>query len=457
MKVTTRELGNREVELIIEVDDDRVEHAMRGAARRYAREMKIPGFRPGKAPYRVVAQRVGQEQLLKDALDVIGPQLYQEAVEEVGIEPYELNPLEIANYDPLTLTAILPLMPKVELGDYYSIHVDPPTVEVSEAEIDEVLREYQEENAQLVPVDRGAELGDQVILDLRIEADGTVVYDRQNVSFMLSPGGFTGVPDSFFKEIVGMRPGGERELSLAYPEDFGDEDLAGAAATFTVALHEVKERELPDLNDELAQTVGEFNTLEELRQQTRETLMSRAEVEADQELAETVLTQVMDMATVEYADVALDDEIDQLINRLEAQLSDRGLTLDNYLVMEGLTRDQLREHQRPDAEQRLERSVVLSEVVDREGIEVGDEEIDEEIERVAAMYGSNAAQARMSLSSEDSRRSIGSRLLAQKAIDRLVEIATREDSPEETGEGELVSGESDVTAADPATEAESGT
>ncbi|MFQ5857488.1 MAG: trigger factor [Anaerolineae bacterium] len=441
MKVTTRELGNREIELVIELDDGRVDSAMRTIARRYAREIKIPGFRPGRTPYTIVAQRVGQDRLLQDALEEIAPQIYEEAVEEAGIEPYELKPLGISSYDPLTLTATIPLVPKVELGDYHLIRIERPTVEVAEADIDEVLRAYQEENAQLVPVDRGAELDDQVIVDLEIEVDEMTVYNRENISFVLAPGGLTGVPEGFFQQLVEMRPGAERQFTLIYPDDFGDEELAGKVGNFNVVLHEVKERELPELDDELAQTVGEFDTLEELRERTREILLARAQIEADKELAETVMTRVMDMATVEYPAIALENEIDHLITDIEARLKDQGLTLDNYLIMEGLTRDQLREQQQPNAERRLKRGSVLSEVVEREGIEVSDAEIDEEIETIAGMYGARAAEARASLSSEESRRSLRSRLLAQKAINRLVELATRD---EDDGTADLPSGESDV-------------
>lgn len=446
MKVTTQEVDTREVELTIEVDEERIEGVMRQVAREYAREVNIPGFRRGKAPFAVVAQRVGRDRLLEDALGRIGSDVYEEALEEAGIEPYDLKPLDIANYDPLTLTATLPLVPKVELGDYHHIEVEAPEVEVTEKEIEEVLREYQEENAQLVPVERAAELEDQVILDLKIETEEQTVYDRQNISFVLSPDGLTGVPQDFFQQVAGMEPGEAKQFVLTYPEDFDEEELAGSPATFNVTLHEVKARELPELDDELAQTVGDFETLEELRERTRETLVERAEVEAEEEAGEAVMEQVMDMATVEYPSEALEDEIDRLLTDLEARLKDRGLTLDNYMLMEGLTEDELREQNRSEAEVRLKRSAVLSEVVDREDIEVSEAEVDEEVEYIAGMYGAQAAQARTSLSSAESRRSLRSRLLAQKAVGHLVEIATGEaepasddetDTPDDTEPAEL--------------------
>lgn len=434
MKVTTQELGNREVELTIEVDDERVERAMRKIARKYAREVNIPGFRPGKAPFAVVARRVGQERLLEDALEEMASDIYQEAIEEAGIEPYELKPLEISNYDPLTLTATIPLMPAVDLGDYHSIEVEAPAVDVTEEEIEAVLHEYREENAQLVPVERPAELEDQVILDLEIQVDDDLVYDRANISFVLSPDGLTGVPVGFFEEIAGMEPGEDRTFSLMYAADFPDEDLAGKVGKFDVTLHEVKDRELPELDDEFAQTVGDFETLEALRERTREILLARAETEAESELSERVFQQLLAMSTVEYPDAAVEQEIDHMIEDFEARLQDRGWTLDNYQMMQGVTDVQLRDEYRADAEERLKRGAVLSEVVEREGIEVSNADIDSEIEMISQMYGTQAPEVRETLSSADSRRSLRSRLLAEKAIDRLVEIATGASEAEEVAD-----------------------
>jgi trigger factor len=449
VKFTTQELGNREVELKIEVDAERLDRAMRQAARRYAREINIPGFRPGRAPYNVVVQRVGEDRLLQDALDQLAPEIYEEALVETDLDPFELQPLQVADYDPLTLSATIPLMPRVELGDYHTIEVDIPAADVSAAEVEAILREYQEENAQLVPVDRGAELGDQVIVDLQIDVDDQVVYNRDNISFVLSPAGLTGVPAGFFDELVGLEPGEVREFELTYPEDFDDDELAGKSGTFRVELHETKERELPELDDELAQTVGDFATLDALRERTREMLSQRAKIEAENELAEAVVAQVLDMATVEYPPVALEREIDQLVAELESRLQDQGLTLDNYVVMQGVTMEGLRDERREEAEYRLRRAVVLGDVVGRENIAVDDGEIDSEIEVLANMYGTRVAEARQHFSSPEYRRSIRNRLLTRKAIDRLVEIATGTEpaaepaSPDAEAEPDVVPGADD--------------
>lgn len=447
MKVTTHELGQREVELKIELDEARVDRAMRDAARRYAREIKIPGFRPGRAPYNVVVQRVGAERLLQDALDQLAPDIYEEALEAADIDPYELEPLQVADYDPLILSATVPLMPRAELDDYHTIEVERPSIEVSAEDVEAILREYQEENAQLVPVERGAELGDQVIVDLKIDVGDRVVYNRDNISFVLSATGLSGVPDGFFEQLVGMEAGETREFELTYPEDFDDPELAGEQGVFHVTLHELKERELPELDDELARTVGDFETLDALRERTREMLVQRSEMEAENQLAESVIEKVLDMASVEYPATALEHEIDRLIDELESRLRDQGLTLDNYLVMQGVTQEDLRAEHREQAEYRLRRATVLGEVVGREGLDVDEDEIEAEIDALANMYGARVAEAREVFASPESRRSIRNRLLARKAIERLVEIATGADEADEQTTEQLAAAEASESEA----------
>ena len=452
MKVTTNELGNRQVELTIEVEGERIEEALRTVARRYAREVKVPGFRPGRAPYSLIAQRVGEQRLFQEALEELAPKVYEEALETTGLTPYKLEPLELVTEDPLTLRAVVQLTPVVELGDYHSIRVEPVEATVSEEEVEAVLQEIQAEHTVLTPVERPAEAGDVLTADVYIEVEGTPLYERERVTFVLSPDGFTGVPPDFVTSIEGMQIGEERAFTLTYPADFEDPELAGKAATITVRLHQVQERELPPLDDDLARRAGNFENLEELRARTREVLQSRAEVKAREQLTEAVLEKVTALAKVEYPPAAVEEEVDHLIQELERHLADRGQTLQSYLEAEGKTLDELRAEQRPVAEKRIKRSLVLREVIQREGIEVSAEEIAAEIDAMAELYGSSAEEARRQLSTEASRRSIRSRLLTRKAIDRLIEIATQEktettETSAETEEPEAVTTQETVTEA----------
>ena len=441
MKVTTNELGNRQVELTIEVESERVEQALRAAARRYARQIKVPGFRPGRAPYPLIARRVGEQRLLQEALEELAPKVYQEAIETTGLSPYKLEPLELVTEDPLTLRAVVQLTPTVELGDYHHIRVEPVETAVSEEEVEAVLREIQEEHATLTPVERPAQAEDVLTADVHIEVEGTTLYERKGVTFVLSPDGFTGVPPGFVSAIEGMEVGEERTFTLTYPADFEDPELAGKEATITVRLHQVRERELPPLDDELARKAGDFESLEQLRTRTREMLQSRAEVRAREQLTEAVLEQVTALAKVAYPPAAVEEEVDRIIQDLERHLADRGQTLQSYLEAQGKSLEELRAEQRPTAEERVKRALVLREVIEREGIEVSAEEIDAEIDAMAAVYGANADEARRQLSTEASRRSIRSRLLTRKAIDRLIEIATQ---PEEAPAAEASAEGTDV-------------
>ena len=429
MKVTTTELGNRQVELTIEVESQRVEQALRDVAREYARQVKIPGFRPGRAPYTLIAQRVGEERLFQDALQKLAPNVYQEALEAANLDPYKLEPLEVVTEEPLTLRAVVQLQPSIQLEDYSGIRVEPTEVTVSEEEIEAVLREIQEEHADVEPVERPAQTGDQLTADVKIEVDGVAIYDQKDVRFVLRPESFTGVPPGFVAEIEGMQTGEERMFTLTYPEDFEDPELAGREAVITVRLHEVQERRLPPLDDALARKAGGVESLEELRERIQEMLQSRAEVKAQEQLTEAVLAQVMELARVEYPPAAVEEEVDKLIQEFERRLLDRGLSLQGYLEAEGKTLDELRTEQRPIAEERIKRSLVLRTVIEREGIQVSPEEISAEVEALAGLYGSNAEEARKMLTSEASRRSLESRLLVRKAIDRLIEIATAPAEP----------------------------
>jgi len=443
VKVTTSELGNRQVELTIEVESERVEQALRAAARRYARQIKVPGFRPGRAPYSLVAQRVGEQRLFQEALEQLAPKVYEEAIEAAALTPYKLEPLELITEEPLTFRAIVQLSPSVELGDYHEIQVEPVEASVSEEEVEAVLREIQEEHATLTPVERPAQPGDLLKADLRIEVDGTTIYDREAVHFPLSPEAFTGVPPGFVAEIEGMETGEERTFTLSYPEDFEDPELAGKEATITVRLHQVQEQELPPLDDDLARKAGDFENLEELQARVRAMLQSRAEVKAREQLTEAVLEKVTALAKVEYPPAVVEEEVDRIIQEFERRLADQGQTLQSYLESEGKTLEELRAEQRPTAEERIKRSLILREVIEREGIQVSPEEIAAEINSMAELYGSSANEAHRQLSTEASRRSIRTRLLTQKAIDRLIEIATsneRRVAEVETETGETEAG-----------------
>ncbi|HID86757.1 MAG TPA: trigger factor [Anaerolineae bacterium] len=432
MKVTQEPIADRQVVLTIEVDEERMERALRQAARQLSRRVRIRGFRPGKAPYALVAQAVGEERLYDQALRLLGPQVYEEALAESGIQPYALPPLEVTRRKPPIFQATIPLPPLVELGDYHAIRMTPQEVTVTDEDVDAVLAEIQQDNVQIVPVERPVAANDILTLSLRISQGDRVLLERENVVFDMAEGS-NDLPPEVGEALLGMERGQERELTLAYPADHPDERLAGRSATIHVTLHEVKERRLPEIDDELAQTVGDFESLDELRERIRANLQTRREIEARERLAEEVLAAVMAQARVEFPPLMVERELDEMIADYADHLERRGLTLEKALEMQGKSEQELRDELRVEARERVRRALVLGRVVEQEGIELEPGEVEEESEAIAQSFGERAEEAREALASEESRRSLTSQLLAQKALRRLVEIATAGEEPESGG------------------------
>lgn len=432
MKVTQEPIADRQVVLTIEVDEERMERALRQAARQLSRRVRIRGFRPGKAPYALVAQAVGEERLYDQALRLLGPQVYEEALAESGIQPYALPPLEVTRRKPPIFQATIPLPPLVELGDYHAIRMTPQEVTVTDEDVDAVLAEIQQDNVQIVPVERPVAANDILTLSLRISQGDRVLLERENVVFDMAEGS-NDLPPEVGEALLGMERGQERELTLAYPADHPDERLAGRSATIHVTLHEVKERRLPEIDDELAQTVGDFESLDELRERIRANLQTRREIEARERLAEEVLAAVMAQARVEFPPLMVERELDEMIADYADHLERRGLTLEKALEMQGKSEQELRDELRVEARERVRRALVLGKVVEQEGIELEPGEVEEESEAIAQSFGERAEEAREALASEESRRSLTSQLLAQKALRRLVEIATAGEEPESGG------------------------
>lgn len=428
MKITTEDLGSRQVMLTLEVDAERVDRALRIAARHVSRNYNIPGFRRGRAPFHVVLQRFGREALLQEALDDLGQEVIAEAIESEGLEPYDAATLEDMELDPLTFKLRVPLRPTVDLGDYRQLRVDPPVVNVQEEEIAAELERLRQANAILEPVgDRTAQMGDWVLLDLSADVDGESLVDKEGYDMVLDPEEVE-FERGFAEQIVGMNGDEEKQFTLTLSDDWGEEK-AGKEATFLVTLRGLRGRLLPDLDDDLARTVGDFDTLEELRQDIRDQFQEDAQRRADSEYTEQVIKALVTEATLDYPPDIIEDQIDTLIEDIETRLESQGLPFDDYLKLSGQTEDEFRESVRPRAERIVHRGLVLGELVREEKLDVEGAEIDEFIAALSKGWGDSADEAQQALTSPESVRSIVSSLLTSKVVERLVAIAKGEAPP----------------------------
>lgn len=432
MKVETKDLEDRQVEMTVEVPSDQLQAAMESAARRLSKRVKIPGFRPGKAPYAVVVRKLGHDQVFEEALDSLGQEIYRSALDDTQIEPFAPGSLEeVVSQDPLVLRYTVPLTPEIELGAYRDVRIEHSGHEVDDQAVEDVMDELRQGQALIEPVDRPAELGDVVALDvlgelLDAETDAkNRLLEEKNVSVLVEEDTDWPVP-GVVEHLKGMQTGDEKTFEYVFPEDYRSEDLRGKTGRFHLNCLEVKSRIVPEWSDNLAQNLGDFESLLDLRMKVRAQLEEQATQQADAEFAQEVIEKVVDTAEVRYPPRLLDDEIDDMIHDLGHQLERRKLTLDEYLKVENQTVDELRQELKPQAEKRLKRALVLGKVVELENLEVEASEIDKALDNIVEPFGERAAELRTQLDNAGTRRSLRLDLLSDKAVERLVGIAKGE-------------------------------
>lgn len=433
LKIETEQLENRQVELTVEVPEDTYELAMKSAARRLGKNTKIPGFRPGKAPYHVLVNRIGVEVIFEEALDSIGQEIYQDALKEAELEPYAPGTLEeIVSKEPLVLRYRVPLSPEVELGDYKDLDLSYQPANVTDEAVEEAMEDLRQRQALIEPADRPAQMTDVLVLDVQGELvdgegdDDPEILLEEGVSLLLEEDTdwpFAGVAEA----LLGMEAGESRELEHTFPEDYSNEELAGKQARFKFHSTEVKSRIVPEWSDNLAQNLGEFESLLDLRIKVRENLAEQATRAAENQFADEVLNKVVEGSSMKYPPILVEQEIDDLVQDLDRRLRTQQLSLADYMEIEGKTARELREDLKPRAERRLRRALVLGKVVEEEDLQVGEEEVESRLEKMLEPYGESASQIRAALDNEVDRKRIELELLTEKAVERLISLAKGEE------------------------------
>ena len=462
MKVSTETVATREVTLTIEPDPDRVQRAMRDAARQISRYRPVPGFRPGRAPYAMVERIFGRDVILNEALNGMADSLYHDAVKEAGIEPYEHGQLEVESQDPLVLKTNVPLAPEVTLGDAEELHVDPePEVSISEEQIDEEIERLRRAHAEYETVERGAEHGDQILASITGTAGEEEVINRPSATVDLDD---ELQPAGFAEALTGLSAGETRSFSLTYPDDYDDENLAGKNVDFEVTVSTVRKRTLPEVDDDLAKMAGDYDTLVDLREALGEQLKTRLQNEARSRESEAAIEALVGVSQVEYPDAALQHEISDILAAQRSRLQQIGFTWENYLRMVGKTEQELRDDVQEDAERRLVRRLVLTEYARAEEIKIASAEVANVMSSIAASYGERAEEAMQSMANSGMMLSIYSDLMTRKAARRLTakltgreeELEAEEAAEAEAAEAEAAEAESAEAAAseDVAAEAE---
>ncbi|MFV9674366.1 MAG: trigger factor [Anaerolineales bacterium] len=433
MKIERQDLENRQTELQIEVASDQLQTAMQAAARRLSRGTKIPGFRPGKAPYEVIVGKFGEDVIFEEALERLGQEIYRDALEEEKIEPYAPGSLEeVIREDPLKLRYIVPLAPEVGLGAYREIRIPFEDAEVTDEAFEEAIEEIRQRQALIEPVDRPAEETDLVIIDLSGELldpedeEDAQLLDMKDISVLVDPD--TDVPTpGVMEHLLGLAAGDEKSYEYTFPDDNPNEDLRKRAAKFQIKCLEVKSRFIPEWSDEMAQNLGEFESLLDLRVKLRENLQKQAEMEAENQYRDEIMQKIVEGASVEYPPVVLQEETENLLQDLRMRLGNQNLALEDYLKIEGKTEENLREELEPEAIERIKRGLVLGKIVEVEELKVEDDEIDAEIKRLVEPLGAEADKRLLeAFESPAGRHRIAMDVLTDKAIRRIIAIAKGE-------------------------------
>lgn len=456
MKIEQQLLEDHQVKINVIVESEVVEQTKQKVARQLARKVKIPGFRPGKAPYHVIQRFVGEDRIFEESLEDIVEKLYPEILKETGIRPYGPGKLEnIAELDPLSLEFVVPLAPEVELGDYRSIRIPYQPVQVDDADVDQALENLRERQAIEEPANRPAEKGDHIFVKISAEQldpgedEEVTLFEERSLSFLIreSPKPGEEIDDQewpfsgFSLELVGLSAGESKTMSHSFSEDSSWDSFQGKNVAFNVYVEEVKSRSLPDLDDEFAQTIGEYENLEALIAEVRHTLESEMRTKTDDDYDERVMNQLVEKATIKFPPQMLEDEIDEVLNRLENRLKAQNLDLQTYMKTRQIDEKGLREEARPVAETRLKRSLVLAEIADLEDIQIEKEELQAETERTLEAMSRFMSESELRrIPQEDLLPNLVGNILAEmraaRSIEHLRSIAKGEAEMEETSVSE---------------------
>jgi len=426
VKVTKEKTENSQVFLSIEMEPAEIEDALEKSYHRLAKKTNIPGFRKGKAPRAILEHYIGRESLLHDALNKMIPEAYERAIKEQEIDAFAQPQIEVTQTDPVVFKATVPVRPTVELGDYHSINLTPEPVELTEDNVNAVIERLHHQQATWEPVERPVTFDDLVILDIESSIEGEPFINRKGFQYWVRRDTPIPVP-GFAEQLPGMKKGEDKEFKLQIPSDYPQSELAGKEPWFKVTVTEIKEEKLPKLNDELAKQISpEFETVDILRERVATELRQQAEEKAKIDFEEKVIQEVVNLAQVEFPPILVEMETDRLVNEQSRRLQMSGHGLEEYLNSINKTEAELREELKPQANKRITHSLVLGKVAEEEKIEVGDAEIDAEIEEMTKNTAENKDELQKYLNTPQSKESIRQILITRKTIQRLVEIAKGE-------------------------------
>lgn len=393
MSVQVENLEKNMAKLTIEVSAEEVEKAIQAAYIKEKGKINLPGFRKGKVPRNMIEKMYGPAVFYEDAANTLISENYPDAVDESGVDIVSRPTIDVVQIEagkPFIFTAEVAVRPEVTLGKYLGVQVTKVDTSVTDEEVEEALEKERNNNARTVSItDRPVAEGDTAVIDYEGFVDGVAFEGGKGENHSLEIGSHSFI-DTFEEQLVGKNAGDDVEVNVTFPEKYQAEELAGKPALFKVKIHEIKAKELPELDDEFAQDVSEFDTLAEYKEDVKKKLVEQKENEAKRTKEDEAIQKIIDKSTMEIPEAMLDTQCENMINEFAQRISQSGLSMEQYMQFSGLTQDKLKEQVRPEAETRIKSSLVLEQIAKEENIEVTDEEINAEVDKMAAAYGMEA-------------------------------------------------------------------
>lgn len=434
MKVTNVEKKeNSTVELTIQVEAADFEAAVQKAYLKNRSRISVPGFRKGKAPRKIIESMYGTAVFYEDAINDVYPAAYEAAVQEQGLEDMGhpvMDIVEVGKEQGLIFTALVSVRPEVKLGQYKGLTAPKNVAEVTEQDIDAEMEPYIKRATRQVSVDTEIRMGDTAVIDFEGFDNGVAFEGGKGENYSLEIGSGSFVP-GFEDQLIGMKAGEEKEINITFPEDYVP-DLAGKAVVFKVKVNEVKEPQVPQVDDEFAKDVSEFETLADFRKDLGEKLAKRRAAQADDEFEEAILKQLVDNMQVEIPDGMVETQLDKLMDEYAMRMQSQGMSVNEYLKMMGMTPEMMRSSAKPSALRQVQIQLALNAVAEAEKIEISDEDCQEEIKKLAEQYKLTEDQVKAAVPMEN----LKSDLRLQKASDLVIAEAKVGEAPkaEETEE-----------------------
>jgi trigger factor len=413
--------GNRGV-LTVEVSAEKVNEGLTAAFNKVVKQVNVPGFRKGKMPRQMFEKRFGVESLYQDALDILLPEAYGNAIDEAGIEPIDRPDIDIEQMEKgkeLIFKATVQVKPEVTLGEYKGLEVEEFDTNVTDEDVANELKTLQERQAELVVKEEGTvENGDTVVLDFEGFVDGEAFEGGKAENHSLEIGSGSFIP-GFEEQLVGLAAGESKDVEVTFPEEYHAAELAGKPAVFKVTVHEIKGKELPELDDEFAKDVDdEVETLDALKEKIKTRLENSKKHEAEHHLRDTVVEKAAANAEVEIPDVMVNSEVNRMLQEFEQRLQMQGMNLELYFQFSGQDENALREQMKEEAVNRVRVNLTLEAIAKAENLEVTDEDVNAELENMAGMYNMTVDSIKQALGGLEG---VKADLKLKKAVDFLVE------------------------------------